>query len=586
MEWQGVQQRLIFTARLQVLYRSGNEDVPSDRECGREKQKLSPNATAPKAPLKTLPVAVCTNTIAWVLMRVELVETYVFGAENRSAKDAKQQHVGVFLLLHDPPSSLVPVLALDLGRCSWQYEFGADTLWIECPWSGPISRPPPGKSNLSKRRRTTVGLREVSSSAPLLSVKERAPIFSTDKTRFQERRDRHVLLNALLDEMLRSKASLCGVSERYVRAVYELVSTEAIYAADLQTILRAFLHPIRDAFKVGILPAEHANLLMGSFSNVEVLAKVHQDLLQELHGCFRAWQTPSFQRVSTATTPDTRGELPLDWVAQILLSKAFLFHLYSQYCSDFVERSENLERILHQDSAIRDFLHRCESSELCHGESLGSFLIKPVQRLTRYGLLIHKIRSEGLDRTCARELQEAERRLREIAELANRRQELAEENRRLAALCLECGGDQRIIAPGRRIIRIQDVAYLEKASTGDPSEENARKGRLVLFHDALMLLQRNTSRRRKAAFLIKWMVPIGTLTVRELHDHAAFTANDCTFLSGTETSDWLDAFEEVAAKRNPARKSWEENLSPPTHDAVEFWGAHARLRQQRRKGFR
>ncbi|KAK4533924.1 hypothetical protein CCYA_CCYA20G4806 [Cyanidiococcus yangmingshanensis] len=585
MGWKGIQQRLVYRARLYALIKECSKDASVELGYGKERHIL-PVTVLSKATLTTTPTTYeRTGASEWVPMRVELIETYWLEANDSRTDVGKQHNVGVYLLLFDPPSSLLPSSALDIGQCSWQSELGTDILWIECCRTRYCRRSPTTGSKPPRTRFATVGLREAFPSAVLNSATERSITRTTEGLRLRERKGRHTLLNALLDELLRSKATLAGISDRFVRAVYELVSTEAVYAADLQTILRAFLHPIRDAYKVGLLPAERERLLISSFSNVEVLAKVHQDLVQELHDCFREWQVPSLSSVAATPARDAGDALPLDRAARILLSKAFLFHLYSQYCSDFVERSENLERVLQQDSTIRDFLQRCESSELCHGESLGSFLIKPVQRLTRYGLLIHKIRRESVGRPCEQELHEAERRLGEIAELANKRQELAEDSRRLAALCLECGGDQRVIAPGRRIMRIQDVQYLEKRLSDDTSGENAQAGRLVLFQDALMLLRSKTSRRRKAGFVIQWIVPIGTLTVRELHDHAGFSANDCTFLTGSETADWLDAFEEVAAKRNPTRKSWEENLSPPTHDAVEFWGAHAELRHQRRKAF-
>jgi hypothetical protein len=583
MEWRGVSQRLVQRVRVLACFQQTNYEFHSEKVGVQEHSKQRKQADYSNSSSPTNAKLQPECAAVWTPAHVELIETLWLESSDQNVPLNKQHLVGVYLAFYDPPSTLLPKLVLDVGHCFWRFQDGTSTLCITYYSDGSASAGTQCSSKPRYRPRGLVGLRDASPLAMLQPMNMHDSSTDTGNLIFAEKKQRSIILGTLVHEMLRSKAALSGVNERYVHAVYELVATEALYVADLQTILRAFLYPIRDAYKVGLLPLEYERQLIDSFSNTQVLAKVHEDLLQELSDCFREWQQTSMYNFGTPPEPKASATCPLDRVARVLLSKAFLFHLYSQYCSDFFERSERLEKMLRQAPVIRDFLHRCESSELCRGESLGSFLIKPVQRLTRYSLLLHKIRSEGSGRSCEQELTEAARRLGDIAELANKRQELADDSRKLAALCLECGGDQRVIAAGRRIIRMQNVAYFGGIQRGRLSHKKAREGRLVLFDDALMLVEPHTSRHGKGGYMIRWIVPLGRLTVRELHDHAGFSANNCIFLTGAETSDWLHAFEALVSPRDAGRTSWEENLSPPTHDAVEFWVARAGLRHQRRK---
>lgn len=64
---------------------------------------------------------------------------------------------------------------------------------------------------------------------------------------------------------------------------------------------------------------------------------------------------------------------------------------YITFCSKQLESAALLQKLTETSHAFRDVVRRCQNNVLTRGMPLSSFLIKPMQRITKYPLLITKI---------------------------------------------------------------------------------------------------------------------------------------------------------------------------------------------------
>ena len=131
------------------------------------------------------------------------------------------------------------------------------------------------------------------------------------------------------------------------------------YVDDLDTMLRVYVRPAR---KLQILTAEQKSEI---FSNVEDLSKCNAALLEQL-------QAPGDDAVAT--------------LARAFIAVAPFFKLYSTYCGNYQRALSTVAACRASGSGLSEVLASCSKNKDARGLSLESFLIKPVQRLTKYPL--------------------------------------------------------------------------------------------------------------------------------------------------------------------------------------------------------
>ncbi|XP_055025043.2 rho guanine nucleotide exchange factor 16 [Misgurnus anguillicaudatus] len=150
-------------------------------------------------------------------------------------------------------------------------------------------------------------------------------------------------------------------------AIFEIITSEYSYQHSLSILVRHFKDNAE--LKKTMNATEHHHL----FSNISVILEVSKRFFEELES--RHHNHPLIEDIS-----------------DIMQSHAVQhFRPYIVYCSNETFQQRTLQKLLISNNAFRETLKRIESSEECGGLPMISFLILPMQRVTRLPLLMDTI---------------------------------------------------------------------------------------------------------------------------------------------------------------------------------------------------
>ncbi|XP_029879075.1 pleckstrin homology domain-containing family G member 1 isoform X1 [Aquila chrysaetos chrysaetos] len=147
------------------------------------------------------------------------------------------------------------------------------------------------------------------------------------------------------------------------RVVQEILETERMYVQDLKSIVKDYLDCITDQTKLSLGTEERSAL----FGNIRDIYRFNSELLQDLENC----------------------ENDPVAIADCFVSKSEDFHIYTQYCTNYPRSVAVLTECMRNKALAKFFRERQEA--LQHSLPLGSYLLKPVQRILKYHLLLHEI---------------------------------------------------------------------------------------------------------------------------------------------------------------------------------------------------
>ncbi|RKO96064.1 Dbl homology domain-containing protein, partial [Caulochytrium protostelioides] len=171
------------------------------------------------------------------------------------------------------------------------------------------------------------------------------------------------VFKAVPEELL--NAGLPKIELLRLSAVYELIETEADYVRDLGIMIDFYKTQIR---QTQMVTEEELSIL---FSNVDQLVGPNQGLLRTLN-----------------TAKEANNRLPE--VGPCLIECAEAFTVYTTYCGNYQTAMKLLSN-LQARPEFKEHLNRWMASPSSRGLSLESFLIKPVQRICKYPLIVREI---------------------------------------------------------------------------------------------------------------------------------------------------------------------------------------------------
>ncbi|XP_053139860.1 intersectin-2 isoform X2 [Hemicordylus capensis] len=151
--------------------------------------------------------------------------------------------------------------------------------------------------------------------------------------------------------------------------IHEMIQTEEKYMDDLQLVLEVFQKRMAEA---GCLSEAEMGLI---FVNWKELIMSNTKLLKALR-----------------VRKKTGGEkMPVQMIGDILAAELSHMQAYIRFCSCQLNGAVLLQQKTDEEPEFKEFLKKLASNPRCKGMPLSSFLLKPMQRITRYPLLIKSI---------------------------------------------------------------------------------------------------------------------------------------------------------------------------------------------------
>ncbi|XP_053192778.1 rho guanine nucleotide exchange factor TIAM2-like [Scomber japonicus] len=304
-----------------------------------------------------------------------------------------------------------------------------------------------------------------------------------------------------------------SVCQRLRKVIEELVDTEKSYVKDLVCLFDIYLTPLQTET---FLSKDEMEALFGSLPEMLDFQRVFLQTLEE-----RIASCPNF---SSLDTPEQFKKL-LFSLGGSFLYYADHFKLYSGFCANHIKVQKVLERAK-TDAAFKQFLEARNPTNQ-HSCTLESYLIKPVQRVLKYPLLLRELVSltdpESPEHT---HLTEALRAMEKVASHINEMQKIYEDYGsvfdQLAAE--QSGPDKQVteISMGEFLVHSSVVWLNPLPCLGRLRKEPELT--LFVFKRAVILVYRENSKLKKKMsgsrsadldpFRFRWLIPVSAVQVR------------------------------------------------------------------------
>ncbi|XP_062983825.1 rho guanine nucleotide exchange factor 17 [Elgaria multicarinata webbii] len=257
--------------------------------------------------------------------------------------------------------------------------------------------------------------------------------------------------------------------------IMTLLDTEQSYVESLRTLMQGYMKPLK-------LPESSVlcdpSLVDEIFDQIPELLEHHEEFLEQISECTQNWHEK--QKVG-------------DILVQSF-SKDILVKIYSAYIDNFLNAKDAVRIAKEARPAFMKFLEQ-SMRENKEKQALSDLMIKPVQRIPRYELLVKDLlKHTPEDHPDRPFLLEAQRNIKQVAERINKGMKSAEEVERNARIVQEIEshieGMEDLQAPLRRFLR-QEMVVEVKAMGGKKDRS------LFLFTDLLVC----TTLKRKSGSL-------------------------------------------------------------------------------------
>ncbi|CAG8781616.1 7151_t:CDS:10, partial [Gigaspora margarita] len=275
-------------------------------------------------------------------------------------------------------------------------------------------------------------------------------------------------------------------------AIYELITTEQIYLRDLQMIIKLFYGPLQNFLSEQELSTLFCNIQDILICNTTILSDLEQR--QEEDAYF------------------------VSKVGDILLKHSENLTIYTKYCGNQLNASKFLQKKSSADKKFADFLKKSQQDPQLGSLDLSSFLLKPLQRITRYPLLIRQIlhytSKDNIDhQNMMQALHKAEKILEETNEAAREQENRLKLNEITNLVELESLEEKLDLTSMTRLVGKRQFILegpLKKAKSG-------RNLYSYLFNDILLLCYSNkkaTAKGHKYS-LYKPPIPLNEIFVKD-----------------------------------------------------------------------
>eukprot|EP01128_Nolandella_sp_AFSM9_P006796 TRINITY_DN3571_c1_g1_i1.p1 TRINITY_DN3571_c1_g1~~TRINITY_DN3571_c1_g1_i1.p1 ORF type:complete len:444 (+),score=119.87 TRINITY_DN3571_c1_g1_i1:133-1464(+) len=298
----------------------------------------------------------------------------------------------------------------------------------------------------------------------------------------------------------------------------EILNTERDYVKDLNIILDVYNNPLKES---GIVTDEQAQILFANVSELEGLNRTK--VLAKIQARFKA--------VTDAGVPSYMINM-----GDIFMSLSDHLKVYTEYCANQPNALAMLSELESNNSDFAAFVKSLmDSDEVVRGLSLLSFIIKPVQRLCKYPLLLRELIAHTDPNLPEHQrLKEAAQKVGETVDYVNAMQRQA-----------EAEAEQKTKEMEQLEATIEGAAELELASdknrrlmkSGDITRVLKKKvvpRKFYAFNNLLLLVapKKKIKKGETQAFKLDWAVKIAYTQVIDLGN-----SQDGVIVNGFEVID-------------------------------------------------
>ncbi|XP_036172015.1 T-lymphoma invasion and metastasis-inducing protein 2 isoform X2 [Myotis myotis] len=307
-------------------------------------------------------------------------------------------------------------------------------------------------------------------------------------------------------------------ADRLRKVIQELMDTEKSYVKDLSCLFELYLEPLQNET---FLTQDEMESLFGSLPEMLEFQKVFLETLEDgisASSDFNVLETPSqFRKL-------------LFSLGGSFLYYADHFKLYSGFCANHIKVQKVLERAK-TDNAFKAFLDARNPTKQ-HSSTLESYLIKPVQRVLKYPLLLRELVSlTDHDSEEHYHLTEALKAMEKVASHINEMQKIYEDYGTVFdQLVAEQSGTEREVTElsmGELLLH-SPVAWLNPFLSLGKARKDLELTVFVFKRAVILVYKENCKLKKKLPsnsrpahssadldpFKFRWLIPISALQVR------------------------------------------------------------------------
>eukprot|EP01103_Thecamoeba_quadrilineata_P003208 TRINITY_DN13008_c0_g1_i1.p1 TRINITY_DN13008_c0_g1~~TRINITY_DN13008_c0_g1_i1.p1 ORF type:complete len:642 (+),score=138.67 TRINITY_DN13008_c0_g1_i1:79-2004(+) len=313
---------------------------------------------------------------------------------------------------------------------------------------------------------------------------------------------------------------------RRVEAIKELINTEKAYVEDLRVVVEVY---IQDLKKKQIIETKSIKAI---FSNIEMLLNVNREF------------TTAFGAESQKAPPDQN-------FGGIFIELVEYLKAYTQYSSD-QEQSLQVIRSLRTNPEFTKFLEEGQRNPRCKGGTLLSYLIKPIQRLCKYPLLLKQIQNYlPNDHSDHSNITIAIDKVEKVVAQVNDSKMKIENVMKIMELQNSIDGAEHLVQPGRKFLREGELFTSESSKL--------KEHHIFLFSDLLMLCKPQSKRKSSNPHVLKYNIPLKCCLLENVPESEAKNAFMLVPLHDEEIPNTPERVR-VATKTAEIKKEWMSTL--------------------------
>uniref|UniRef100_A0A5F4VZ68 FERM, ARHGEF and pleckstrin domain-containing protein 2 n=1 Tax=Callithrix jacchus TaxID=9483 RepID=A0A5F4VZ68_CALJA len=271
--------------------------------------------------------------------------------------------------------------------------------------------------------------------------------------------------------------------------VKEILATERTYLKDLEVITVWFRSAV---VKEDAMPAALMTLL---FSNVDPIYEFHRGFLREVEQRLALWEGPS--KAHTEGGHQRIGDILLRNMRQLKEFTSY-FQRHDEVLTELEKATKHCKKL---EAAYKEF----ERQKVCY-LPLNTFLLKPIQRLLHYRLLLHRLcQHYGPGHLDYADCHDALKAITEVSATLQQVLIRLENLQKLTELQRDLVGVENLVAPGREFIREGCLHKLTK--------KGLQQRMFFLFSDMLLYTSKGVA--GTSHFRIRGLLPLRGMLVEE-----------------------------------------------------------------------